>query len=78
LPYAVGVSGLVKILRGSEDVGAAARRSAQYGTLAGASAAQLNRTLLAMVDEGLLERDAAAEYPTLRLHAGVSGSGTDR
>jgi hypothetical protein len=67
LPYAVGVSGLVKILRGSPDVGPAGKRSPQYGALARAGATLINRVLLAMIAEGSLERDATAEYPTLRL-----------
>ncbi len=71
LPYAVGVSGLVKILRGSPDVGPAGKRSPQYGALARAGVSLINRVLLAMVAEGLLERDASAEYPTLRLRDGA-------
>jgi ATP-dependent DNA helicase RecQ len=67
LPYAVGVSGLVKILRGSPDVGVAGKRSPQYGALAHAGTAFINHVLLAMVAEGALERDASAAYPTLRL-----------
>ena len=71
LPYAVGVSGLVKILRGSPDVGPAGKRSPQYGALARAGATLINRVLLAMVAEGLLERDASVEFPTLRLRDGA-------
>ena len=71
LPYAVGVSGLVKILRGSPDVGPAGKRSPQYGALARASATLINRVLLAMVAEGVLERDAGAEFPMLRLRGGT-------
>lgn len=67
LPYAVGVSGLVKILRGSPDVSATARRVPQYGALAAAGTTLINRVVLAMIAEGVLERDAEAQYPTLRV-----------
>ncbi|HEX6799703.1 MAG TPA: DEAD/DEAH box helicase [Ktedonobacterales bacterium] len=71
LPYAVGVSGLVKILRGSPDVAPSGKRSPQYGALTGAGATLINRVLLAMIAEGVLERDASAEFPTVRLTGGA-------
>jgi ATP-dependent DNA helicase RecQ len=67
LPYAVGISGLIRILRGSENVGAGARQSPQFGALAGVGAARLKRELDALLAEGLLERDATGEYPLLHL-----------
>ncbi|WIG60848.1 MAG: ATP-dependent DNA helicase RecQ [Ktedonobacterales bacterium] len=68
LPYAVGVTGLVKILRGSADTGATATRSPQFGALAGVGVSRISKIILAMVMDGVLERDDAAEYPTLRIH----------
>jgi hypothetical protein len=67
LPYAVGVTGLVKVLRGSADTAPSGMRASQYGALAGVSAARLTREVQALVAEGLLERDDAAQYPVLRL-----------
>jgi hypothetical protein len=63
----VGVGGLVKIVRGSIDVGPAATRSAQYGALAGLTRKRLEEAIGAMVEDGSLVRDASAEYPTLRI-----------
>lgn len=67
LPYQVGVGGLVKILRGSIDVGPAGTRSAQYGMLASLSRKRLEDVIAAMVEDGSLGRDASATYPMLRL-----------
>jgi hypothetical protein len=67
LPYAVGVSGLVRVLRGSADVAPAATMVAQFGALAGVGKTRLAREIEALIAEGALERDAAGEYPLLRL-----------
>lgn len=73
LPYAVGVSGLVRILRGSADVAESGTRSAQFGALAGVPKRHLTREIEALIAEGLLERDAAAAYPLLHLRADQVG-----
>jgi len=73
LPYAVGVSGLVHILRGSVDVAESGTRSAHFGALAGVPKKHLMREIEAMVAEGILERDAAAAYPLLRVRADQVG-----
>ncbi len=67
LPYAVGISGLVRILTGSPDTGAAGARSPHFGALVGVSKARLTREIQALVAEGQLERDETAEFPLLRL-----------
>jgi hypothetical protein len=67
LPYAVGVSGLVRILRGAADVAPTGTRVAQFGALAGVGKTRLTREIEALIAEGALERDATAEYPLLRL-----------
>jgi ATP-dependent DNA helicase RecQ len=67
LPYQVGVGGLVKILRGSIDVGPAGMRSAQYGALTSLPRKRLEAVIAAMVTDGSLLRDASAAYPMLRL-----------
>src|SRR5262249_36668837 len=67
LPYAVGVSGLVRILRGSVDVAESGARSSHFGALAGVPKKLLTRELEALVAEGILERDATAAYPLLRI-----------
>ena len=67
LPYAVGMSGLVRILRGSADTAPSAARSPQFGALAAIGRDRLNREIQAMVAEGLLERDDSGEYPLLRI-----------
>lgn len=69
LPYAVGMSGLVRILRGSADTAPSAARSPQFGALAAIGRDRLNREIQAMVADGLLERDDSGEYPLLRLPA---------
>src|SRR5262249_43770679 len=67
LPYPVGVTGLVRILRGSPDVGATATQAPQYGSLVSVSAAQLKREVEALLTEGLLVRDESGAFPVLRL-----------
>lgn len=67
VPYAVGVSGLVRILRGSADTGQAAQRLATYGALAAVSQARLKHEIEALIDAGTLERDESGEYPMLRM-----------
>jgi ATP-dependent DNA helicase RecQ len=67
LPYAVGVTGLVRILLGSPNTPFTAQRLPQYGSLTAAGATRLTREIQAMVAEGLLVRDDSAEYPTLAL-----------
>jgi ATP-dependent DNA helicase RecQ len=69
LPYAVGISGLARVLRGSADTAPSAARCAHFGALAGVSRARLRCEIEAMVAEGLLERDGAGEYPLLRVRA---------
>ncbi|HLJ81320.1 MAG TPA: C-terminal helicase domain-containing protein, partial [Ktedonobacterales bacterium] len=69
MPYAVGVSGLIRILHGSADTGQAAQRLDTYGALAAVSQARLKREIQALVDAGTLERDEAAEYPVLRVRS---------
>ena len=72
LPYAVGVSGLVRILTGSPDTGAAGARSPHFGALAGVSKAQLTREIQALVAEEQMERDATGEFPLQRLVDGMN------
>ena len=67
LPYAVGMTGLVRILRGSADTAPSATRLPQFGTLATIGRSRLNEEIRAMVAEGLLVRDDAGEYPVLRV-----------
>jgi ATP-dependent DNA helicase RecQ len=66
LPYAVGMTGMVRILHGSPDTGPAAAKLASFGALESVSAGRLKREIQAMIDEGLLERDEAGEYPMVR------------
>jgi superfamily II DNA helicase RecQ len=67
LPYAVGVTGLVRILLGSPNTPFTAQRLPQYGALTVAGAKRLTREIQAMVTEGVLIRDDTAAYPTLAL-----------
>jgi ATP-dependent DNA helicase RecQ len=67
LPYEVGVSGLIRLLRGSVDTARSGKQSPQYGALAGVSKARLTREIQAMVDEGILARDESGPYPLLRV-----------
>ncbi|GAC1447554.1 MAG: hypothetical protein PVSMB4_03180 [Ktedonobacterales bacterium] len=67
LPYAVGISGLVRVLTGSVDTPASAARSPHFGALAGISRDRLAREVQLMVAEGLMERDDGAEYPVVRV-----------
>ncbi|HLZ25638.1 MAG TPA: RecQ family ATP-dependent DNA helicase [Ktedonobacterales bacterium] len=69
VPYEVGISGLVRILRGSADTGLAAQRLETYGALAAESQTRLKREIQALVDAGTLERDGSAEYPMLRVRS---------
>jgi hypothetical protein len=62
---------LIRILRGSENVGAGGRQSSQFGALAGVGEARLKRELDALLAEGVLERDATGEYPLLRVRDGA-------
>ncbi|HEX9414324.1 MAG TPA: RecQ family ATP-dependent DNA helicase [Ktedonobacterales bacterium] len=67
LPYAVGVTGLVRVLLGSPDTARTAQRLPQYGALATVGTTKLTREIQAMVVEGILARSEEAEYPTLRI-----------
>ncbi|HEV7128230.1 MAG TPA: RQC domain-containing protein, partial [Ktedonobacterales bacterium] len=67
LPYAVGVTGLVAILRGSPNTPASAARLAQFGACADTSRTLLNRAVQALLDEGALERYMKDQYPMLRI-----------
>jgi ATP-dependent DNA helicase RecQ len=72
LPYAVGVSGLIRILRGSENVAASGRQSPQFGALAAVGESRLKREIETLLAEHLLVRDDGGEYPLLRLAVGAS------
>ncbi|HST90435.1 MAG TPA: RecQ family ATP-dependent DNA helicase, partial [Ktedonobacterales bacterium] len=67
LPYAVGVTGLIRILRGSANTGASAARSPHFAALSGTSEARIRREIDALIAAGALTRDETAEYPVLRL-----------
>ncbi len=67
LPYEVGVSGLVRVLRGSVDTGRGATRSPYYGAMAGVGEGRLTREIQAMIAEGVLSRDESGTYPLLRV-----------
>jgi ATP-dependent DNA helicase RecQ len=67
LPYAVGVTGLVRILLGSPNTPHSAQRLPQFGALTAAGATRLTRVIQAMVAEGALIRDDTAAYPTLAI-----------
>jgi ATP-dependent DNA helicase RecQ len=69
-PYQVGVTGLVRLLVGSVNTGPAAARSRHFGALAEVGVTRLKREVLAMVEEGLLVRDEAAQYPVLCVRGG--------
>jgi ATP-dependent DNA helicase RecQ len=69
LPYAVGITGLVRILLGSLNTPRSAQSLPQHGALTAAGATRLTREIQAMVAEGLLIRDDTAEYPTLTIRA---------
>ena len=72
LSYSVGITGLMRILRGDVDVAPGGARSQQYGALAGVGTSRLRREIEALIEQGILERDAAGEYPLLRLRSGTS------
>lgn len=67
LPYAVGVTGLIRILRGSANTGASAARSPHFAALSAISQARIRREIDALIAGGTLARDETAEYPVLRL-----------
>jgi len=67
LPYAVGVTGLIRILRGSANTGASPARSPHFATLSAISQARIRREIDALIAGGALARDETAEYPVLRL-----------
>ncbi len=69
LSYGVGISGLIRILRGSVDVAPSGTRSSHYGALAGVGQARLVREIEALLAEGILEREVDAQYPLLRVRS---------
>jgi ATP-dependent DNA helicase RecQ len=70
LPYAVGVKGLVRILRGSPDTAPSGQRSPHFGALAALGPTRLTREVQALVAEGALERYEREAYPMLRVRDG--------
>jgi ATP-dependent DNA helicase RecQ len=67
LPYSVGASGLVRVLRGSADTAPSAAHSPQFGALAGVSAERIRRQIDALLAEGVIARIEVDGYPLLRL-----------
>jgi hypothetical protein len=70
LPYAVGVRGLVHILRGSPDTALSGQRSPHFGALAALGPTRLTREVQALVADGTLERYEREDYPMLRVRDG--------
>lgn len=67
LPYAAGISGLVRVLRGSPDTPPSAARLPQFGALAAIPKARLTREVQALVAAGALTQYEKDGYQMLRV-----------
>jgi ATP-dependent DNA helicase RecQ len=66
-PFAVGRTGLARILRGAPDAPVAPGRVAGYGALSHVAKADIERLVDAVLDRGYLDRDETDPYRTLKL-----------
>ena len=66
-PFAVGKSGLVRILRGTPDAPVKPGRTAAYGALTGWKKAEVERLIDALTEQNYLHRDEDDEYRRLYL-----------
>jgi ATP-dependent DNA helicase RecQ len=68
-PFAVGKSGLVKILRGTPDAPVKPQRTVSFGKLEVLPRREVERIVDALTEKGYLERDDSDEYRRLYLTA---------
>lgn len=69
LPFALGKSGLSKVLSGSIAAPVKGDRAPGYGALAGVAMSRINELIELLVEAGLLARDEQHEYRLLSLTA---------
>jgi ATP-dependent DNA helicase RecQ len=69
LPFALGRTGVARVLTGAADSPVSSERCVHYGTLAGCTLKAVRAFLDTLVEQGLLTLDREAEYPLLALTA---------
>jgi ATP-dependent DNA helicase RecQ len=69
LPFAVGKTGLVRLLEGSIQSRIQADRSASFGALADVQKSRIDALIDRLVEDGFLHRDLNHEYKLIRLTA---------
>ncbi|HEY1014424.1 MAG TPA: RecQ family ATP-dependent DNA helicase, partial [Herpetosiphonaceae bacterium] len=69
LPFAMGRSGLAKVLKGASSASIGPERSPDYGVLGHFTIDEIERQVETLVQEGLVERDTQQKFPVLRMTA---------
>ena len=78
MPFAVGKSGLMKVLAGSIAASVKEDRVPQFGALAGLSQGRIGGLIDRLIDDGFIDRDDQHEYRLLSLTPAGRAADRDR